>query len=189
MLKKAIFFTLFIITMITGCSNKAITSNNISNYGTNKQDKISNAKSIPFKYLYAGFVIQNNKDLPIDNKQFPVGTVVINTDKEWQDFTYTYFKFKNSVSRNFEYADMAYKFPNGTVDFSKESIIYNSQLSAKSDVYAVAYQIDKIEIENNKPNVLIKEFDNGLRITTSNFINFDHRYIILISINKSDLPK
>jgi len=99
-----------------------------------------------------------------------------------------YFIDKSSVKHKFKYIDMAYKFPGGKVDFTKKSIIYNSQLSAKNDVYAMAYQIDKIEIKNNQPNVLIEDLDNNLRISTA-CINGFQRYIILVSVNKCDLPK
>jgi hypothetical protein len=188
MIKKRITLILFLLLILTGCTARPAVNNKIVSSSTNKQNSIKENKSIPFEYLYSGFVLQSNTLQSNDDNGFPVGTIVFNTDKEWEDFMDKYFIEKNSVNHDFKYADMAYEFPGRKVDFTKESIIYNSQLSAKNDVYTIAYQIDKIEIENNQPNVLIKGLDNNLRISTA-CINGFQRYIIIVSVNKCNLPK
>jgi hypothetical protein len=172
------------LIIFTGCNSPNKSNNPTNSLHKNKPDSVSQNNSIPFKYLYAGFVLQDNVELPIGNDVFPIGTIVINTEKEWKDFGNKYLFYKNG---DFAYMDIAYRFTQ-PVDFNKESIIYNSELSAKQDVYTSAYQIDKIEIQDNKPNVIIKDLDN-FSITTMNYKGSVHRYIILLTINKSDLPK
>lgn len=180
MVKKHPFFIVISIIcfIFVGCNNIGRLSNITKPIYQAKS--VSQNKVIPFKYFYEGFVLQNNSKLPIGNNELPVGTVVINTDKEWSDFKNKYLDYKSG--------DMAYRF-NTPADFAKESIIYNSVLNAKPDIYAVAYQIDKIRIEDSKINVLIRDLDNNLRITTTNYEGADHRYIILVTVNKSDLSK
>ncbi|MFL0268720.1 hypothetical protein [Candidatus Clostridium radicumherbarum] len=174
MFKKGIAFILFFLVILTGCTAKPLTNNQ--------------NKSIPFKYLYAGFVLQTNTEQSNSDNGFPVGTIVFNTNKEWMDFINKYFIDKNSVNHDFKYADMSYRLPGDKVDFTKESIIYNSALSAKNDVYVEAYQIYKIEIEKNQPKVIMKDLDNNLSISTA-CLNGYQRYIILVSVYKSDLQK
>jgi hypothetical protein len=188
MIKKGITLILFLLVILTGCTARPAVNNKIISSSTSKQNTIKENKSILFKYLYAGFVLQTNTEQSNSDNGFPVGTIVFNTDKEWENFMNKYFIDISSVNHDFKNIDMAYEFPSGKVDFTKESIIYNSQLSAKNDVYAMAYQIDKIEMKNNQPNVLIKDLNNNLRISTACMNGFQ-RYIILVSVNKSDLPK
>lgn len=174
MFKKGVTLILFFLVILTGCTAKSLANNE--------------NKSIPFKYLYAGFVLQTNTEQSNSDNGFPVGTVVFNTNKEWADFINKYFVDENSVNHDFKYADMSYRLPLQQVDFTKEAIIYNSALSAKNDVYASAYQIDKIEIDKNQPNVITKDLDNNMGISTA-CLNGFQRYIILVSVNKSDLTK
>ncbi|MFL0246323.1 hypothetical protein [Candidatus Clostridium stratigraminis] len=174
MFKKGITVVFFLLFIMTGCTAKPV-KNNQNN-------------SIPFKYLYAGFVLQTNTEQSNSDNGFPIGTIVFNTSKEWTDFIDKYFIDKNSVNHDFKYADISYRLPSDKVDFTKESIIYNSALSAKNDVYAAAYQIYKIEIEKHQPKVIIQDLDNNLSISTA-CLNGFQRYIVLVSVNKSDLQK
>lgn len=212
--KFAVFSILILIflSVVTGCSNHETESKSAHNPKTSTAsitptvtisgshtpnvtsivsntatptDSASNgiSKTIPFNYFYAGFVAQEGTEQANDENGFPVGTVLINTEKQWEDFKSKYLYERGSM----KYSDMSYRF-NKPANFDKESIIYNSPLSAKPDVFAAAYQIDKIVLENNQPKVMIKEFDNGLKITTTCY-NVYQRYIILVTVNKSDLPQ
>jgi len=81
MIKKCITLILFLIVILTGCTARPAVNNKIVSSSISKQNSIKENKSIPFEYLYAGFVLQTNTD-----NGFPVGTIAFNTNKEWEDF-------------------------------------------------------------------------------------------------------
>jgi hypothetical protein len=103
---------------------------------------------------------------------------LLGTEKEWNAFFQKYLQNDADVN----YSEIPGNPDN--FDFSKNSILYHSNLSAKEDVYSYAYPIDKIVLgDDHKPALSEKEdFGGGFRITANN-----SRYIILVSLKKSDL--
>ncbi|MDF2632769.1 MAG: hypothetical protein K0Q85_1365, partial [Caproiciproducens sp.] len=126
-----------------------------------------NEKDIPYRNFYAGFIEDKDQALPI-------GDILINSQNEWDVFKEKYLQDSIDV-------DYSYSSP---IDFKDNSILYHSQLSAKEDVFSSALPIDKVVIEDNRPVLYEKDFDNGFRITTTN-----RRYVILVLVEKSDIIK
>lgn len=134
-------------------------------------------KVIPYRNLYAGFVLQNSKSLKIGEKELPIGDILLGSEKDWKSFRNQYLS--NSI-------DVGY-FAEQDIDFKKDAILYHSQNSAKQDVFANAAAIEKVVLENHKPVLYEKSFGNGFRITTTNYPYAQHRYVILVVVKKSDL--
>ena len=106
MIKKGIALIVFLLMVLTGCIARPDVNSKTANSLTSKQDSIKENKSIPFKYLYAGFVLQTNTEQSNSDNGFPVGTIIFNTDKEWEDFMNKYFVDKSSINHDFKYADI-----------------------------------------------------------------------------------
>ena len=134
-------------------------------------------KTIPYQYYYAGFVLQNSKSLKIGTQELPNGDVLFATQKEWD-------AFRNKYMSDSEDLDYARSTP---IDFSKYSVLYHSRNAAKQDVMAEACPIGRVVLENGKPVLYEKAFDGGFRITTTNHVSADHKYVVLVLLKKSDL--
>lgn len=140
----------------------------------NDKGKLSIFINIPFSYLYTGFILQKENKLPLE-------TMIVNTEKEWQEFKNKYF---------LELTDMDYRFNTSIpVDFSRESIVYDSKPSAKEDIYSMAYQIDRVELVDNKIGVDMKYIKNEPMITVANYEFAVHKYITLLKVKKSNLVR
>lgn len=148
--------------------------------GMTKADaSVSNGTGIPYKNVFAGFVGECGKNGD-DKTYLPVGDILLSSKKEWDAFFQKYLQFNSDVN----YSSIPGN-DNG-FDFSKKSILYHSELSAKEDVFAYAYPIDRIALDKDRKPVLLEKetFDNGFRISANG-----SRYIILVSLKKSDLAK
>lgn len=128
-------------------------------------------KTVPYRFLYAGFVPENDKTLKLG--QLPTGNLLLGTEKDWDAFKSKYLRYSPDV----DYSSQT------SFDFNRDSILYHSQPSAKQNVYGTAAAIDKVALENHKPVLYEKSFENGFRITASG----DRRYVVLVLVKKSDI--
>lgn len=174
-MKKLIGLVLLIMVILTGCTNKLVSVNNVPDAyaAANNQVKKSKGRTIPFKYAFTGFV--QVKDVYND---LPAGVKVFKTQEEWNKF-----KDKYLASANIPYAGYS-----GGFDFSSDYVIYYSMLDAKADFYAKAWQIDKVTLENKKIDITPKDISSSLTITASSSEKFGgQRYVIIITVNKDVL--
>ncbi len=132
-------------------------------------------KTVSFRNLYAGFVLENNSALKLG--KLPSGDVLLSTKKDWEDFTSKYLK--NS-------ADLTSELP--SIDFGKDSVLYHSDAAEQQGTFAVARPADLVAIEAKKPVLHEKDFDGGFRITTANYKFAEYRYVVLVLLKKADLP-
>lgn len=132
---------------------------------------------IPYEPVFAGFVSEYGKDGD-ESTYLPTGDILLGTEKEWDAFFQKYLQYDANVN----YSGIPGN--SDSFDFSGNSILYHSELSAKEDVYSYAYPIDQIVLGNDhKPALQEKEdFGNGFRITANG-----SRYIILVSLKKADI--
>lgn len=161
---KRIISYLLVLTIIflTGCSYNTINSKN------KVEQQSKSEKNISFNCFYAGFVLEK------DMFELPRGIVLLNNESEWKAFKDKYF----SKSSDIDYS----KLP----DFKMQSIIYYSILSPNPSIFSKAFQIDKIQILNNKLSIISKELDN-IEVTVPNYYSSMHRFVILAAVNKSDI--
>jgi hypothetical protein len=134
--------------------------------------------TVPYRNLYAGFVNEFGKNSD-KGSYLPTGDVLLSTEKEWDAFYNKYLQLNMSVN----YSNIPGIYTKN-FDFSRNSVLYHSELSAKEDVYSYAYPIDRVVVENHKPVLHSKtsDFGNGFEISAAGL-----RYIVLVSLKKSDL--
>jgi hypothetical protein len=166
------------IIFLVGCSYNPINSKNkpennklnITDIPKNNVEKQPRSeKNISFNCFYAGFVLEK------DMFELPRGIVLLNKESDWKAFKDKYF----SKSSDLDYR----KLPE---DFTTQSIIYYSILSPKPSIFSNAFQIDKIQISNNKLSIISKELDN-IEVTVPNYDSSMHRFVTLATVNKSDI--
>lgn len=132
-------------------------------------------KTLAYRNLYAGFVLENNSSLKIGN--LPTGDVLLGTKKDWDAFVSKYLK--NS-------ADLTGELP--SIDFTKDSVLYHSDSAQKQGAFAAARLADVVAIEGKKPVLREKDFSGGFRVTTANYTFAEYRYVVLVLVKKGDLP-
>jgi len=132
-------------------------------------------KTVPFRNLYAGFVLENNTTLKLGG--LPTGDVLLDTKKDWDAFVSKYLK--NS-------ADLEKELP--SIDFTKDSVLYHSDSADKQNSFAAARLADLVAIEDRKPVLREKDFGDGFRVTTANYSFAEYRYVVLVLLKKADLP-
>lgn len=167
-----LFICMIVILSLSGCSKK-ITNQNLSAQEHGESSDFQSKNSIPFNYIFSGFVVVKNIN------DLPVGIQVINAENDWDNFKEKYLYF-----------DIAYSgYNSGTIDFNKQTVIYYSILSAKPDVYATAYKIDNMLIENKQLKISTKSLEDNYKIIAANKENTAHRYVIVLTVDKKHLPK
>ena len=132
-------------------------------------------KTVPYRNLYAGFVVENNKTLKLGG--LPSGDVLLGTKKDWDEFVGEYLK--NS-------ADLEKELPS-SIDFAKDSVLYHSD-SEEQGAFAAARPADLVAIVDRKPVLREKDFGDGFRVTTANYSFAEYRYVVLVLLKKADLP-
>lgn len=172
-MKKAIsLFVLLITLILIGYTNKSVISSN-THKKTISKTSINRAGSIPFTYAFTGFVYVDDV-----YNSLPTGIKVFNSQNQWDNF----------VHKSFSYNDIPLPVYSGGLNFSKYSLIYDSNVDAKGDFYAKAWQINKIAVINHKLNVTIKDLDGKLTITANNSAKKGgQRYVILATVEKKYL--
>ncbi len=133
-------------------------------------------KTVPFRNLYAGFVLENNTTLKLGG--LPTGDVLLDTKKDWDAFESKYLK--NS-------ADLEKELPS-SIDFAKDSVLYHSDSADRQNSFAAARPADLVAIVDRKPVLREKDFGDGFRVTTANYSFAEYRYVVLVLLKKADLP-
>jgi hypothetical protein len=172
--KIFIYTLLLLIILISGCGRESSTkasANSSSKQTTNKSSEqiVIKNNSIPFKYIFAGFVITKQV------YAIPIGTQIIRTEVEWNDF-------KSKYLQDEDIPDSHYASP---LNFNNEVVIYQSALDAKADAEATASQINNIKIVSDTLDVEYSQLPSNFRIVAVNpGYGIVHRYVLLVTIDK-----
>jgi len=173
-MKKSIWFliSLILIFSIMGCSGKFKPSTTPKKVSDKISTNTAIKTGISFQYAFSGFV-----DMKSTIYDYPAGTIIFSTDSEWTAFKGKYLSYSIPYSG----------YNVDPIDFTKQSVIYYSIISAKPDSYAIAYQIDNIQIQSKKLIINTKFFENNFNIMIANLNNIYHRFVIAVTVDKKDL--
>ncbi|WP_427337888.1 hypothetical protein [Caloranaerobacter sp. DY30410] len=128
---------------------------------------LSNNRKIEYEILFNGFILIDDKKEPLP----PTETLVFTSQNEWIKFSNKYFPQVNSIISMFN-----------TVDFTKESIVYNLTISPKIQ-YGLSDELDGFILVDNKLITKYKHTPNRHGVYALNRNNLIHPFLIIAKID------